>query len=103
MEQELREVRHMTTSHRIGLFGLVALILLHVGCGSDRAVPNVPQPSYAELVTIYNAELETLDRLERKRRELVAEQEKLLRPNPDETVKALASAFHAVSRLPFSR
>jgi hypothetical protein len=86
----------MTTSSRIGLFlGLVPLTLLHVGCGSDRPVPKDPGPSYAELVMIYNAELETLDRLERKRAELVAEYEKLQRPNPEETMKALSNAFQS--------
>ena len=39
------------------------------GCGGPTAERG---PSYAELVTIYNAELQSLDRLERKREELIS-------------------------------
>lgn len=45
--------------------------------------------SYAELVTIYNTELQALDRLERKREELVAKQKEALGPSTEDAVKAL--------------
>jgi hypothetical protein len=41
-----------------------------VGCGQPTVDPG---PSYSELVVTYNAELETLDRLEDKREQLVNE------------------------------
>jgi hypothetical protein len=85
----------MTTSHRIERFWLVPLLLFQVGCGPDQPVPVDPEPSYAELVMILNAELETLDRLERKRADLVAQHEQRQRPNRDEAMKALAGAFES--------
>ena len=48
----------------VGLFGIAAL----QGC---RPTKVDPQPSYADLVVIYTAELEALDRLEAKRKELI--------------------------------
>lgn len=55
------------------------------------------KPSYAELVSIYNAELETLDRLEKKRAERVAEYEAQLQPQEDEALQALSSLLGSAS------
>ncbi len=73
-----------------------ALMLLNVGCTAEKAVPE-NKPSYADLVVTYNAEMESLDRLERKRKELVAEYEQAQRPNPDDAVKALTDALNAAT------
>ena len=49
-----------------------SLLLLTSGLLFGCAEPVAPGPSYAELVVTYNAELETLERLEAKREKLVA-------------------------------
>jgi hypothetical protein len=74
----------------------VALILLSVGCTAEKAVPE-NKPSYADLVVTYNAEMESLDRLERKRKDLVAEYEQRSRPSPDDAVKALTDALNSAT------
>ena len=51
---------------------LLILILIHAGCGpTDITISK--KPSYADLVVTYNAEVETLDRLEEKRTAAIAE------------------------------
>jgi hypothetical protein len=72
------------------------LILLHVGCTAEKPVRE-NQPSYADLVVTYNAEMESLDRLERKRKELVADYEQKQRPNPEDAVKALTDALNSAT------
>lgn len=84
----------MIRTHGAGLALLMTGTLLLAGCGSKPPAPD-NRPSYAELVVIYNAELESLDRLERKRADLVAEHEKQSRPDPNDAVRALAGAFDA--------
>ena len=64
--------------------------LLNAGCGSSES-----QPSYADLVVVYNAELETLDRLERKRAELVATYEQQFRPDAEDALAAITGALSA--------
>jgi hypothetical protein len=54
------------------------------------------QPSYAELLVIYNAEMESLDRLEQKRSELIADYERQLRPSAEDAVRVLTDALSAV-------
>lgn len=50
-------------------------------------------PSLAELVERYNGELATLDRLERKRKELVTEYEAELKPDTDDAMKLIGDAI----------
>jgi hypothetical protein len=67
-----------------------AITLANVGCG-----PVVEEgPSYADLVVTYNAELETLDRLEKKRSEMVANYERTLRPSAEDALQALGDVFN---------
>jgi hypothetical protein len=73
-----------------------ASMLLHVGCTAEKAVPE-NKPSYADLVVTYNAEMETLDRLERKRKDLVAEYQQRSRPSPDDAVKAITDALNSAT------
>lgn len=56
-------------------------------CGCAESV--APAPSYAELVVTYNAELETLDRLEAKREQLVAEIAAAARNDSGEAIGSL--------------
>ena len=68
----------------LGLLGLTP------GCGGP---PSALQsgPSYAELLSIYNSELAALDRLERKREELVKSHEAQLLPSTEEAAEALSA------------
>ena len=67
----------------------VAVTLLGVGCG-----PVVEEgPSYADLVVTYNAEQETLERLERKRAQMVADYERSLQPSAEDALKALGDVL----------
>ncbi len=52
-------------------------------------------PSYADLVVIYNEEVESLDRLENKKRRLIAEYEEKNAPRTDGTTEALAAILDA--------
>ncbi len=55
------------------MWGLVLVVLLaDVGCGPTD-ITFTKKPSYADLVVIYNAEVETLDKLEAKRKTAIAE------------------------------
>jgi len=74
----------------------VAIVLLNIGCGRDRDVAD-DEPSYADLVVIYNAEMEGLDRLENKKNELIATHEKQLQPSGDDAVKALTDVLSAAN------
>lgn len=56
-----------------------------VGCAAKEE-----KPSYADLVVIYNAESETLERLERKRATMIAEYEATLAPSGDAAMEALS-------------
>ena len=72
------------------LSALVVAIVLS-GCGGGSAPTS--QPSYADLVVTYNAELETLDRLQRQRGELVANFQRQLVPSAEDAVKALSDVL----------
>ena len=75
----------------------IALIaVVTIGCGGD-VVDN--EPTYAELVVTYNAELEALDRLENKKQELIEKREAQLRPSVDDAVKALGDVLTTASEL----
>jgi len=54
---------------QISIFTLAAVL---AGCGATE-VKFTKKPSYADLVVTYNAELETLEKLETKREKLIAE------------------------------
>jgi len=54
----------------LGLF--ITLCGFFIGCGAEDSPPAETGPSYSETVVTYNAELETLDRLEAKREKLIA-------------------------------
>jgi len=54
----------------LGLFFMLCGFI--IGCGARESAPVDTGPSYSELVVTYNAELETLDRLEAKREKLIA-------------------------------
>jgi hypothetical protein len=58
------------------------------GCGAVE-----DQPSYADLVVIYTAELESLDRLEQKKAKKIAGYEKTLQPNADAALAALTGVL----------
>ena len=73
----------------------VSSILCLVGCGGPSAEEK--GPSYAELVTIYNAELQSLDRLERKREELVTKHEASLGPSAADATKAIDALLSSAS------
>ena len=57
------------------------------------------EPSYADLVAIHNAELSALDRLEKKKQELIANHEAQLRPSSEDAVKALADVLTTAGEL----
>ena len=57
------------------------------------------EPSYADLVVIYKTELESLDRLEKKKEDLIAKHEAQLRPSPDDAVQALTDVLTSASDL----
>ena len=65
-----------------------ATTLLNIGCG-----PVEKRPSYADLVVIYNAELAALDRLERKKADLIVDFEKQLAPKVDDALQALSDVL----------
>ena len=71
--------------------GFVCLI----GCGEPTSQES--GPSYADLVTVTNAELQALDRLERKREELIATQKTALRPSTEDAAQALDALLSSAS------
>jgi len=71
---------------------LVTAVIAAAGCSGSIANP---QPSYAELAVTYNAELETLQRLEEKRTKLIAEYERQSAPDPDEAIRALTDVLNS--------
>ncbi len=78
------------------LLVIFALTLASAGCTTEKAVPD-NKPSYADLVVTYNAEMETLDRLEKKRKDLITEYEQKSRPSPDDAVKAITDALNSAT------
>lgn len=72
------------------------IVVVVAGCGGDVADN---QPTYADLVVIYNAELETLDRLEKKKQELIEKHEAQQRPSAEDAVKALGDVLTTASEL----
>ena len=84
---------------------VLGILGISPGCGGP---PSAEQsgPSYAELLSIYNSELDALDRLERKREELILRHEAQLQPSTEDAVAALnallASANEAGVKLNLS-
>lgn len=79
------------------LFALLALVApaaIVAAGGCSGSIAN-PQPSYAELAVTYNAELETLERLERKRAELIADYERQMAPDADQAIRALTDVLNS--------
>jgi hypothetical protein len=58
-----------------------------LGCSEPTAEKS--GPSYADLVTIFNAELQAMDRLERKREALIANHEAALGPSVEDAAQAI--------------
>lgn len=71
------------------------VLVTSVGCQTEQS-----GPSYADLVVIYNAEAESLDRLQRKRADRVAEYEATLAPSGDAAVAALGQLLGDVKANP---
>jgi len=65
----------------------VAIVSVTIGCGS----PAEPRqgPSYADLVATYNAELETLNRLENQKQQLEDKLKSVGQPTPEDALKML--------------
>ena len=76
-------------SRNVALLSIVAVSVFVSLIGCSEPAPKKSGPSYADLVTVYNAELQALDRLERKREELIAKHEAALKPSTDDAAKAL--------------
>ena len=72
----------------------LTLIVALFGCGQEVAEQD-SSPSYADLVSIYNNELAALDRLEKKREELLARHEEQLSPSPEDALKALGDVLNS--------
>ena len=66
-----------------------------LGCSEPTAEKS--GSSYADLVTIFNAELQAMDRLERKREALVANHERSLGPSTEDTAQAIDALLSSVS------
>lgn len=82
------------------LFVLVAAIpLMCVGCTTSNDTPEEEGPSYKDLVVIYNAELETLDRLEQKREKLIEAYEAAHRPDAQDALNSIAEAVRSAGEL----
>ena len=77
--------------------GAVFLCMFATGCSE----PPVEErgPTYAELVATYNAELALLDRLEKKKQELISQREAVLRPPPMDTLSALQGLLGSAAEL----
>ncbi len=73
----------------------ISVLLGLTGCSEPTAEDN--GHSYVDLVTIYNAELQTLDRLERKREELKAKHETALGPSTIDATKALETILSSAN------
>ncbi|WP_425401038.1 hypothetical protein [Aeoliella sp.] len=74
---------------------LVLAVVAAVGCATKE-----DKASYADLVMIYNAEAEALDRLERKRADRIAEYEATLRPSGDAAIEALGGMLESMKDTP---
>ena len=70
-------------SRNVALLSVFAVSVFVCLIGCSEPAPEESGPSYADLVTVYNAELQSLDRLERKREELMAKHEAALKPSTD--------------------
>ena len=76
---------------------LTTLCALVGGCGKPAVEEN--GPSYAELVVTYNAELAMLDRLEKKKEELIRKHQSGLRPASADSLRALEGLLGSASEL----
>ena len=81
----------MASFTRVGLV-MAAAILPFVGCSTGQEAPKKEEPSNSELLKIYNLELEALDRLERKREEMIAEYKAEHQPGTTDALKSIGSA-----------
>lgn len=78
---------------------LVLMVSLLCGCTGKQEPAQPAGPTYAELVMIYNAEQEALDRLERKRKEMVEEYEAANLPQVDPSLQPLTDLLGAAGGL----
>jgi hypothetical protein len=76
--------------------GLSGLGVLCAGCQPTVRVKE-DEPSYAELVEIYNLELETLDRLEKKRQDLIDAHTVSANSSGEEALKVLGGVLGSVA------
>ena len=83
-----KTVNALSTKLRTYLVLAVAgITVTTIGCATDN------EPTYADLVAIYNAELSALDRLEKKKQELIANHEAQLRPSSDDAMQVLSDVL----------
>ncbi len=83
-----KTVKALSTKLRTYLVLAVAgITVTTIGCATDN------EPTYADLVAIYNAELSALDRLEKKKQELIANHEAQLRPSSDDAMQVLSDVL----------
>ncbi len=75
---------------------MAMITVVTTGCGADVAED---KPTYAELVVTYNAELEALDRLEKKKEALIAKHEAELRPDAGDALQALDNILTTAGEL----
>lgn len=72
-----------------------ASLLSAIGCGPRGG--EASGPSYADLVVLYNAEMETLDRLQKKRADLIEEYQRQHQPDADQAVQALVGVLNSAA------
>ncbi len=87
----------MATTHYAVLTAIV-LALVSIGCSTQEPAPVANEPSYADLVVTYNAELTALDRLEGKRKEMITEYEQRNMPKPEDAVRAITDAINTATK-----
>lgn len=83
------------TRHLVSAALLASVNLSLAGCSGSIANP---QPSYADLVDTYNGELETLERLEKRRADLIAGYQAKLRPEADQAIQALTDVLNSAGQ-----
>jgi hypothetical protein len=86
-------------SRNVALLSVFAVSVFVCLIGCSEPAPEESGPSYADLVTVYNAELQALDRLERKREERIAKHEVALRPSTEDAAKALAATLSSAKEV----
>ena len=86
-------------SRNVALLSVFAVSVFVCLIGCSEPAPEESGPSYADLVTVYNAELQSLDRLERKREERIAKHEVALRPSTEDAAKALDATLSSAKEV----